>query len=96
MQCSFSKTKLYAASLIAIVMLGLVIVSSLTLSVQAQQSSVCGPDPMKTVRNPERFVILSLCEHAEGKVMMVKKERDGDWHISVKLNSEYKYRSADS
>ena len=86
-----SKTKLYATCLSTILVLGLVTVSSLAPSIQAQQSSACGPDPMKDVRKPERFVILSLCEHAEGKVMQVKKEKDGDWHIAIKLNQQYKH-----
>lgn len=58
-----------------------------TQSLPAQ--SACGSDPMKDVRKPARFIVLSLCEHAEGKVIKVKKERDGDWHIALRLNPEY-------
>ncbi len=58
---------------------------------QPSTESVCGSDPMKDVRKPERFVVLSLCEHAEGKVVKVKKERDGDWHIALKLKPEYEH-----
>ncbi len=84
-----NNASLYGLCLIIILVSGLVAVSSLIPLLQAQQSSVCGSDPMKDVRKPERFVVLSLCEHAEGKVTKVKKEKDGDWHIAVKLNSEY-------
>lgn len=90
MQLRFTNAELYAICLVAILVSGLVAISSLSPSINAQQSSSsCGPDPMKDVRKPGRFVILSLCQHAEGKVMKVMKERDGDWHIAVKLNSEY-------
>jgi len=58
---------------------------------QSSAESICGSDPMKDVRKPERFVVLSLCEHAEGKVVKVKKESDGDWHIALKLNPEYEH-----
>ncbi len=58
---------------------------------QSSTESVCGSDPMKDVRKPERFVVLSLCEHAEGKVVKVKKESDGDWHIALRLDPEYEH-----
>lgn len=43
------------------------------------------------VHNPDRLQVLDRCKHAEGIVVDVAREDDGDYHIWFKVDPGYEY-----
>jgi hypothetical protein len=59
-------------------------------STAAQLSSVCtNPEPLNHVYNPSRLVVLNQCKTVSGAVVKIIKEKDGDTHIRLKVDSQY-------
>jgi hypothetical protein len=68
---------------------------------QAATVSRASPSPLSTgcrsgppeagVHNPDRLQILDPCKHAEGVVVDVAHEDDGDYHIWFKADPGYDY-----
>ncbi len=55
-----------------------------------QLSSVCtNPKPLNHVYNPGRLVVLDPCKTVSGTVVKMIKEKDGDTHIRLKVDSQY-------
>ena len=49
-----------------------------------------GP-PRAGVHNPDRLKVLDLCKHAEGVVVDVALEEDGDYHLWFRPDPGYEY-----
>lgn len=55
-----------------------------------QPTSACiNPEPLKHVYNPGRLVVLDPCKTVSGTVAKMIKEKDGDTHIRLKVDSQY-------
>jgi hypothetical protein len=49
-----------------------------------------GP-PEAGVHNPDRLTVLDPCKHAEGTVVDVAREDDGDYHVWFKVDPGFEY-----
>jgi len=55
-------------------------------------SNGCRPGPPEAgVHNPDRLQVLDPCTHAEGVVVDVAHEDDGDYHVWFKADPGYEY-----
>jgi hypothetical protein len=73
----------------------------LTACAQANTSSSASPSPLATachsgppeagIHNPDRLQVLDPCKHAEGVVVDVAHEDDGDYHVWFKVDAGYEY-----
>lgn len=73
----------------------------LTACSQATGSSGASPSPLATgcragppeagVYNPDRLQVLDPCKHAEGIVVDVARQADGDYHIWFRPDAGYEY-----
>jgi hypothetical protein len=50
-----------------------------------------GGDPLENVRDPGRLEVLRRCVTATGVVQFAQTENDGDVHISLMLDRQYRY-----
>ena len=50
-----------------------------------------GGDPLENVRDPGRLRVLRRCVTATGVIRFAQYEKDGDVHISLALDREYRY-----
>lgn len=48
-------------------------------------------DPLQNVRDPDRLKVLKRCVTATGVVHFAQTEKDGDVHISLRLDREHRY-----
>jgi hypothetical protein len=48
-------------------------------------------DPLENVRDPERLKVLRRCVTATGVVHFAQTEKDGDVHISLRLDRKHRY-----
>jgi hypothetical protein len=56
------------------------------------RSTGCRPGPPEAgVHNPDRLQVLDPCKHAEGVVVDVAHEDDGDYHVWFKADPGYEY-----
>jgi len=51
---------------------------------------VSGP-PEAGIHNPDRLQVLDRCKHAEGTVVDVAHEDDGDYHVWFRVDPGYEY-----
>lgn len=54
----------------------------------AAQSSVCR-DPREHVYNPDRLHLVSACMTVTGTIEVIRNEKDGDYHILLRLDNGY-------
>jgi hypothetical protein len=56
------------------------------------QTTGCRPGPPEAgIYNPDRLQVLDPCKHAEGLVVDVAHEDDGDYHIWFRVDPGYEY-----
>jgi hypothetical protein len=54
------------------------------------QSAACRTgDPLANVYHPARLLVRDSCRTVTGTVVLVRREKDGDWHINVRLDARY-------
>jgi hypothetical protein len=72
-----------------VVCLAFALVAGSTWAVPASAASPSGcrdGDPLENVRDPKRLRVLRRCETASGVVHFAQREKDGDVHISLRLD----------
>lgn len=52
-------------------------------------SSACRADPLANVYHPARLEVIDPCRSVSGIVETIRHEDDGDWHINVRLDSDF-------
>lgn len=59
------------------------------LSVPVHSRPVCDQSLWRYVYKPQRLQVLQECATVSGVIAQRRKEKDGDWHIQLKIDPRY-------